>query len=89
MTAAVIIAVTRSRCRPGTGLISSSIPSERIVPSTAATCPCGRLRLISNAPRSPAAGAWPFSAAASASTLASGQDDRLARVRFLTLPPSR
>ncbi len=37
-----------------------------------------------------AAGAgWPLSTAARASTLASGQDDRLARVRFLTLPASR
>ena len=88
ITAAVIIAVTRSRCRDGAGSISPSSPSSRTVPSTAATCPCGRLRLISNAPSSPAGGR-PFSARDSASTLASGQDDKLARVRFLTLPPSR
>ena len=35
------------------------------------------------------AGGWPFSTCDRASTLASGQDDRLARVRFLTLPSSR
>ena len=34
-------------------------------------------------------GGWPFSTWVSASTLASGQADRLARVRFLTLPASR
>ena len=90
MTCATAIAVTRSRCRDGTGSMSSSRPSWRAVPRTAATWPCGRLRVISNAPSRPAAGGgWPFSTRASASTLASGQDDRLARVRFLTLPASR
>ena len=59
-----------------------------MVPSTAATCPCGRLRATSTMPSSPAGGR-PFSARDSASTLASGQDDRFATVRFLTLPPSR
>jgi hypothetical protein len=88
ITAAVIMAVTRSRRREGTGSITCSRPSERMEPSTAATCPCGRLRVISNMPSSPAGGS-PFSARDSASTLASGQDDRLARVRFFTLPPSR
>jgi hypothetical protein len=39
-------------------------------------------------PSSPAGGR-PFSARDSASTLCSGQADRLARVRFLTLPDSR
>ena len=90
ITCATAIAVTRSRCRDGAGSISSSRPSARAVPSTAATCPCGRLRAISNVPSAAAAGAgWPFSTRARASTLASGQDDRLARVRFLTLPASR
>ena len=90
ITCATAIAVTRSRCRDGTGSISSSSPSARAVPSTAATCPCGRLRAISNVPSAAAAGAgWPFSTRARASTLASGQDDRLARVRFFTLPASR
>jgi hypothetical protein len=43
--------------------------------------------VISNAPsRGAAGGGWPFSTLASASTLASGQADRLASVRFLTLP---
>jgi hypothetical protein len=88
MTAATTMAVTRSRCREGTGPVSSSSPSDPIVPSTAATCPCGRLREISNAPSSPAGGS-PFSARSSACTVASGHDDRFARVRFFTLPPSR
>jgi hypothetical protein len=87
ITCATAIAVTRSRCRDGTGSISSSRPSWRAVPRTAATWPCGRLRVISNAPsRGAAGGGWPFSTRASASTLASGQADRLASVRFLTLP---
>ena len=90
ITCAAAIAVTRSRCRDGTGSMSSSRPSWRAAPRTAATWPCGRLRVISNAPSRPAAGGgWPFSTRVSASTLASGQADRLARVRFLTLPASR
>ena len=57
ITWATSIAVTRSRRRDGVGSISSSMPSARAVPNTAATCPCGRLRVISNAsedPRPPA-----------------------------------
>ena len=42
-------AVTRSRRREGVASISSSMPSRRAVPSTAATCPWGRLRVMSNA----------------------------------------
>ena len=89
ITCATSMAVTRSRRREGTGSISSSSPSRSAVPSTAATCPCGRLRVISNASASSTAAAGPLSARASASTLCSGQRDRLARVRFFTLPPSR
>ena len=84
VTCAATIAATRSRARDLAGSISSSRPSSRIVPGTAATCPCGRLREISNAPSSPAGGS-PFSARDSASTVASGQAGRLASVRFLTL----
>ena len=89
VTCATAIAVTRSRCRDGAGSISSSRPRARSEPSTAATCPCGRLRVISNAPSRAAAGGWPFSTRDRASTLAPGQADRLARVRFFTFPASR
>ena len=89
MAAATIIAVTRSRRRDGAGSITSSRPSERSVPSTAATCPCGSERVISSAPGPAAAGGTPFSTCARASTCHPGQRLRLARVRFLTLPASR
>src|SRR5271165_3523121 len=49
ITCATSIAVTRSRRRERAGSISSSTPSRRAVPSTAATCPCGRLRVIAKA----------------------------------------
>ena len=89
ITWATSIAVTRSRRRDGAGSISSSIPRRRAVPSTAATCPCGRLRVISNASERSRAGGSPFRARVSVSTLCSGQRDRLARVRVFTLPSSR
>ena len=89
ITCATSIAHTRSRRRDGSGSISRSMPSARAVPSTAATCPCGRLRVISNASPKSSFGGNPLSVRASASTLCSGQCDRLARVRFFTLPPSR
>ena len=84
ITWAISMASTRSRLRDGAGSISSSIPSRRAVPSTAATCPCGRLLLISNASASSTCAGRPLSTRASASTLSSGQRDRLARVRFFT-----
>ena len=89
ITWATSIAVTRSRLREGSASISSSMPSRRAVPSTAATCPCGRLRVISNASDRSTAGGRPFSARLRVSTLCSGQCDRLARVRVFTLPSSR
>ena len=49
ITVAASIAHTRSRLREGAGSISSAMPSFSAVPNTAATCPCGRLRVISNA----------------------------------------
>ena len=89
ITWATSIAVTRSRLREGVASISSCMPSRCALPSTAATCPCGRLRVISNASDSSSAVGWPLSARFSFSTLCSGQCDRLARVRFFTLPSSR
>ena len=89
ITCAISIADTRSRLREGVASMSSGRPSRCEVPSTAATCPCGRLRVISNASDRSRAGGSPLSARDSASTLCSGQRDRLARVRFFTLPPSR
>ena len=89
ITWATSIAVTRSRVREGVASMSSSTPSRRAVPSTAATCPCGRLRVISNACDKSSFGGSPLSVCASASTLGSGQCDRLARVRFFTFPPWR
>ena len=65
------------------------MPSARAVPNTAATCPCGRLRVISNASDRSVAGGRPFSARLRVCTLSSGQFDRLARVRVFTLPSSR
>src|ERR1700681_1860394 len=49
ITWATNIASTRSRRRDGAGSISSGRPSRAAVPSTAATCPCGTPRGISNA----------------------------------------
>src|SRR5258705_4768809 len=89
ITCAISIAVTRSRQRDGAGSISSSMPSRRALPSTAATCPCGRLRVISNASDRLIAGGGPLTAPCSLSTFGSGARDRLARVRVFTLPPSR
>ena len=89
ITWAISIAVTRSRRREGAGSISSSMPSRCAVPNTAATCPCGRLRVISKAWASSSFGGRPLSNHANASTLSSGQRVRLASVRFFTLPPSR
>ena len=90
MTCPISMASTRLRRRDGVGSISSGMPSFSAVPSTAATCPCGRLRVISNASdRSHPAGGKPLSARSSLSTLCPGQRDRLARVRVLTLPSSR
>jgi hypothetical protein len=89
ITWATTIATARSRQRDGAGLISSSTPRARSVPTTAATWPWGRLRLISNAPSSVAAGGRPLSTRDSASTLSGGQRVRLANVRLRTLPPSR
>ena len=90
MTCPISMASTRLRRRDGVGSISSGMPSFSAVPATAATCPCGRLRVISNASaRSQCAGGKPLSARSSLSTLRSGQRDRLARVRVLTLPFSR
>ena len=89
ITAAISMAITRSRRRDGVGSISSASPSRCAVASTAATCPCGRLRVISNASANSSFGGSPLSARANVSTLCSGQCDRLASVRFFTLPPSR
>ena len=89
ITAATTMAHTRSRRRDGAGSISSASPHRWAVPNTAATCPCGRLRVISNASARSTFGGRPFSPRTSASTLCSGHCDRLARVRFFTLPPSR
>ena len=90
ITVAASMAHTRFRLRDGVGSISSAMPSFSALPNTAATCPCGRLRVISNASdRSHPAGGKPFSARCSLSTLCSGQRDRLASVRVFTLPCSR
>ena len=89
ITAAASMAHTKSRLRDGAGSISVAMPNFSAVPTTAATCPCGRLRVMSNAPaRSPVAGR-PLSARCSLSTLCSGQRDRLASVRVFTWPFSR
>ena len=47
ITWAASMASTKSRLRDGVGSISSGMPSRCALPSTAATCPCGRLRVIS------------------------------------------
>ncbi len=89
ITWATSIAVTRSRLREGLASMSSAIPTRCALPSTAATCPWGRLRVISNASHRSIAGGRPFSARLRVCTLCSGQCDRLARVRVFTLPCSR
>jgi hypothetical protein len=67
---------------------SRSRPSLRAVPSAAATWPCGQDRSIASR-SGDATNVSPLSARLSASILASGQRERLASVRVLTLPPSR
>jgi hypothetical protein len=89
ITCAASMAHTKSRLRDGVGSISSGMPSRAALPSTAATCPCGRLRVISNAWVRSRCGDCPLSTRRRSSTFSSGQPDRLARVRFFTLPPSR
>ena len=87
-----IIATTRARTGVGLGASSRSSASRCTLPSTAATWPCGQLRTISSpAPSRRAAGgsARPRRTCRKASIRSLDQSLRFARVRFLTLPPSR
>ena len=88
-TRAAIIASASDRIRDGRRSSSLSRPSLRAVPSTAAACPWGRERRISKASPKDFRATPPLSRMRSPSTISSGNFDRLARVRFLTLPPSR
>ena len=86
---AAIIASTRARSGDGSGSISRSRRSWRTVPSTAATWPCGSERTTSKAVSRRGTAVPPLSRTRSPSTRAGGHLERLARVRFLTLPASR
>jgi hypothetical protein len=67
---ATIMATARSRCRDGCGASRLSRPNRLSVPSTAATCPCGRLRSISCA--SPAGTSLSPRSARRSTSIASG-----------------
>ena len=81
-------AIARSRLRDGRRSRMPGSPRERVIPSTAATWPWGRLRRMESA--SPAVRKRsPASQDRMSSISGSGRWDRLARVCFLTLPSSR
>ena len=84
-----IMAAARARSRETRRSRSFSRPSLRAHPSTAATWPWGRDRRISKASPRVGSATPPLSRMRSPSTRPSGHLDRLARVRFLTLPSSR
>ena len=85
---AATIASTRSRCGDCAGSMSRSRRSVRSVPSTAATWPWGRERTMSKASSRPTSGSS-LSSRRRESIFPLGHLERLARVRFLTLPFSR
>ena len=66
-----------------------SRPILRAVPSAAATCPCGRERMMLIASFSLGMTVPPLSSALKPAIRSLGQSDRLSNVRFLTFPPSR
>ncbi len=94
MTRATIIATARSlsRTSPASSLppaSNRSSPKSRSVPSTAETWPCGKERRISKASPASAKATPPLRSVRKPCTTGIGSLERLARVRFLTLPPSR
>ena len=84
-----IMASARSRSRDGVRLSSRGKSSLRIVPSTAATWPCGKARWISNTSPGRAIAVPPCSSTRSPSITEAGNGPRLAKVRFLALRPSQ
>jgi len=85
---AATIASTRARSGEGAGSMSRSRRRVRAVPSTAATWPWGTERTMSKASSRPTSGSS-LRSRRRVSTLPLGHLERLARVRFLTLPFSR
>jgi hypothetical protein len=79
-----ISARVRSRSRPA-GPSMAGKSSFCAIACTAATCPCGRLRVISNAPAT-STRVLPASVARSAAIASAGSADRLARVSLAGLP---
>ncbi len=82
------MAATRSRSREGREAMMFMRPRVRMVPSTQATCPWGRLRTIS---RLELAGrkTSPLSASLIISITSGGRWDMFPSVSCFTLPPSR
>ena len=84
-----IIASAKSRSREAVRLSRRGRSSLRIMPSTAATWPCGSARWISKTSSGLATTLPPASSTRRPSITAGGNWPRLARVRFLTRLPSR
>ncbi|MNL44731.1 hypothetical protein D3C87_1673260 [compost metagenome] len=82
-------AITTERSAAGADANHCSAPQARAAPSTAATCPCGRLRSITKASSADDTATPPRSSTFKPSMTSAGSDERLARVRFLTVLPSR
>ena len=80
-------AKARSRSGPG-GPSRAGKPSLRAIAATAAACPCGSDRVISNA-ASASLRVLPARTARTAVIASGGSCDRFARVSLRTLPPSR
>jgi hypothetical protein len=81
--------MTTPRTGAGAAANHCSAPQARAAPSTAATCPCGRLRSITKASSTDDTATPPRSRTFKPSITSAGSDDRFASVRFLTLLPSR
>ena len=80
---------TRSRQRLPSGPSRRSRPILRAVPRAAATCPYGSERMMVIACWSLGMTVPPLSSILKPAMRSAGQSERLSRVRFLTLPPSR
>ena len=84
-----IMASTRSRSRDGVRLSSRGRSSLRTLPSTAAPWPCGKARWTSTTSPGRAIAVPPCRSTRRPSITGAGSWPRLARVRFLTVRPSR
>src|ERR1700732_3339327 len=89
ITRATSSAMSTERSAAGAAANHCSAPQARATPSTAATCPCGRLRSITKASSTDGTATPPRNRTFRPSITSAGSDERLGRVRFLTLLASR